>query len=219
MNIAELMAQRAKKGEVKEKNNGDAPPAAGQRKALKVIRTRETPNPNAIQFVLNAQVLSRGKKSWSNEEDCDGDKMGLELLEMTGIKSVYISGNFVTVTKDDFTGWNPLKARVWKTVDEHIQIYKPEDEKKEEPLKFADFQALTDEEKLQAVEEVLDRSIRSNLAKDGGGVEVKGVEGTEILIHYQGACGNCPSSSTGTLQFIEGQIKQQLDRNLTVKSV
>ncbi len=214
------MAQRAKKSETKEKDNGDVPPAAGQRKALKVIRTRETPNPNALQFVLNAQVLSLGKKSWSNEEDCDGDKMGLALLETPGIINVYVSGNFVTVTKEDFTGWNPLKARVWKTVDEHIQIYKPEEEKKkEEPLKFSDFHALSVEEKLKAVEEVLDRSIRSNLAKDGGGVEVKGVEGNEILIHYQGACGNCPSSTTGTLQFIEGQIKQQLDRELTVKSV
>ena len=66
---------------------------------------------------------------------------------------------------------------------------------------------------------VLDRSIRVNLAKDGGGVDLKGLEGNEILIHYQGACGNCPSSTSGTLQFIEKQFKQQLHPDLKVRSV
>ena len=51
------------------------------------------------------------------------------------------------------------------------------------------------------------------------GVDLKGLEGNEVQIHYQGACGDCPSSLTGTLQHIDRLIKQQLDADLTVKSV
>ena len=50
-------------------------------------------------------------------------------------------------------------------------------------------------------------------------MNLKGLEGNEAQIHYQGACGDCPTSLTGTLQHIERLIKQQLDGDLTVKSV
>ena len=66
---------------------------------------------------------------------------------------------------------------------------------------------------------VLNRSIRTNLAKDGGGVELKGIEGNEVSIHYQGACGSCPTSTSGTLKYIQGQLREQLHPELTVKSV
>jgi len=44
-------------------------------------------------------------------------------------------------------------------------------------------------------------------------------EGNEVSIHYQGACGSCPTSTSGTLQYIQTQIRQQLHPKLTVKSV
>ena len=84
---------------------------------------------------------------------------------------------------------------------------------------MANFPALSKEDQLKAIEMVLDRSIRANLARDGGGVEVKGFEDNVVKIEYHGACGSCATSSTGTLQFIQGQLKQQLDSSLKVKPV
>ena len=78
---------------------------------------------------------------------------------------------------------------------------------------------MSDEEKINAIEMVLNRSIRTNLTQDGGGVEVKGIEGNNVKIHYQGACGSCPTSTTGTLQYIQTPLKQQLHQDLTVQSV
>jgi len=54
------------------------------------------------------------------------------------------------------------------------------------------------------------------LTNDGGGVEVLGIEGNVINVHYQGACGTCPSSTTGTLSYIETFLKDTLHRDLTV---
>ena len=86
-------------------------------------------------------------------------------------------------------------------------------------IDVSDYHALPHDKKLEAIEMVLDRSIRFQLSQDGGGVDLQGLEGNEVQIHYQGACGDCPSSKTGTLQHIERLIKQQLDGDLTVKSV
>ena len=35
-----------------------------------------------------------------------------------------------------------------------------------------------------------------------------GIEGSVVKIHYQGACGSCPSSTTGTLSYIENFLKE-----------
>jgi len=38
-------------------------------------------------------------------------------------------------------------------------------------------------------------------------------------VHYQGACGTCPSSTTGTLEFIENFLKDTLSKDLKVETV
>jgi len=189
------------------------------KKALKVVRTKETPNPNALQFVINAVLLDNGNISFASKKEAENDKMATALFERSGVMSVFVMDNFVTVTKDEETSWVPLKDRVWKTIEETVSLYQAEEKVQLSEVDVINFAELSNEKKLQGIEMVLNRSIRTNLAQDGGGVELKGIEGNEVSIHYQGACGSCPTSTSGTLQYIQTQIRQQLHPELTVKSV
>ena len=217
MKISEVLARQAE-----QKHAGkpleDRPRKPVDKKALKVIRTRETPNPKALQFVLNTEILENGYRSFSGKEDSAGNALATALLEHDEVKSVYIMKNFVTVTMGTEAAWHHLKTPVWNIIDEKVHVYPSESGKKID-IDISDFHALSQDKKLAAVEMVLDRSIRFQLSQDGGGVDLKGLVGNEVQIHYQGACGDCPSSETGTLQHIERLIKQQLDSDLTVKSV
>ena len=189
------------------------------KKALKVVRTKETPNPNALQFVINAVLLDNGNISFASKKEAESDKMATALFERSGVLSVFVMDNFVTVTKDEKTSWVPLKDRVWKTIEETVSLYQAEEKVQLSEVDVINFAELSNDKKLQGIEMVLNRSIRTNLAQDGGGVELKGIEGNEVSIHYQGACGSCPTSTSGTLQYIQTQIRQQLHPELTVKSV
>lgn len=217
MKISEVLARQAE-----QKHAGkpleDRPRKPVDRKALKVIRTRETPNPRALQFVVNAEILEHGYRSFTSKEDSAGDAMATALMDFKEIKTVYVMKNFVTVTMEGLSDWNHLKTPVWSIIDEKVHVYPSEGQEKID-IDVSDFHGLPQDKKLEAVEMVLDRSIRFQLSQDGGGVDLKGLQGNEVQIHYQGACGNCPSSETGTLQHIERLIKQQLDSDLTVKSV
>ena len=217
MKISEVLARKAE-----QKHAGkpleDRPRKPVDNKVLKVIRTRETPNPKALQFVLNAEILEYGYRSYTGQEDSAEDALAAALLEHGEVKSVYIMKNFVTVTMETEADWHHLKTPVWNTIDEKVHVYPSESGEKLD-IDVSDFHALSQDKKLAAIEMVLDRSIRFQLSQDGGGVDLKGLEGNEVQIHYQGACGDCPSSETGTLQHIERLIKQQLDSDLTVKSV
>ena len=221
MKLSEVLALQKEKRKANgstSKPRPKAQPVAGGNSAVKVVRTRETPNPSALQFVLNSQILEHGNLSYETVKDCGDDKLGKSLFEKRGVITVYIMDNFVTVTKEDDVDWNPLKDQVWKAIDANVTLYKSKAATKIN-IDVEKFLSLTDHEKLDAVEMVLNRSIRKNLAQDGGGVEVKGIDGNIVKILYQGACGSCPTSSTGTLQCIQTQLRQQLHQDLEVRSV
>ncbi len=220
MKISEVLAIQEKlkeKAAPAKKTKPKARPST--KKALKVVRTKETPNPNALQFVINAVLLDNGNISFASKKEAESDKMATALFERSGVLSVFVMDNFVTVTKDEKTSWVPLKDRVWKTIEETVSLYQAEEKVQLSEVDVINFTELSNEKKLQGIEMVLNRSIRTNLAQDGGGVELKGIEGNEVSIHYQGACGSCPTSTSGTLQYIQTQIRQQLHPELTVKSV
>ena len=225
MKLSEILAQREKKKKsTEEKSFGQRVPmpvtsASAKKSVIKVVRTRETPNPDALQFVINSVILSRGNKSYSSQKDCDGDGLGQAIFALEGIASVYVMDNFVTVTKDGSVEWTPLRDQVWKAIDSNVTIYPSADVAGKAQIDVENFPALSNEDKLKAIEMVLDRSIRSNLAQDGGGVELKGIDGNVVRILYQGACGSCATSTSGTLKFIQGQLRQQLHSDLEVKAV
>nr|MCH9638423.1 NifU family protein [Betaproteobacteria bacterium] len=64
-----------------------------------------------------------------------------------------------------------------------------------------------DQLRLEKINVLLDEEIRPYLQHDGGDLHVLGLEGDILRIHYQGACGTCPSAITGTLKGIEQMLK------------
>ncbi|MEP6789565.1 MAG: NifU family protein, partial [Acidobacteriota bacterium] len=79
--------------------------------------------------------------------------------------------------------------------------------------------AASDDPKLVQINELLDERIRPYLAGDGGWLEVLELEDDTLKIRYEGACGSCPSSLTGTLMAIENMIKEEIDPQITVLAV
>ena len=57
------------------------------------------------------------------------------------------------------------------------------------------------------------------LASDGGWLEILSLENKKLKIRYQGACGSCPSSLTGTLMAIENMIQDEIDPEIGVEAV
>ena len=72
------------------------------------------------------------------------------LFEKSGVKTVYVMDNFITVTKEDDISWNPLKERVWKVIDENVTLYKSNAVTKLN-IDVEKFLSLSNDEKVDAV--------------------------------------------------------------------
>ena len=73
-------------------------------------------------------------------------------------------------------------------------------------------------ELLKQINEIIDQRVRPALASDGGGLQVMGLDGYTVRIHYQGACGSCPTAINGTLMAIEGLLKRDVHPAIEVVS-
>jgi Fe-S cluster biogenesis protein NfuA len=76
--------------------------------------------------------------------------------------------------------------------------------------------AVSDDPRLAEINAILDERIRPFLASDGGWLEILSLDDKILKIRYQGACGSCPSSLTGTLMAIENMIKDEIDPEIEV---
>ncbi len=201
------------------------PPSSRKSNEFHVLRVQPTPNPNAFQFVINAPVIDAGTKTFANAEEAIGDPLAEALFQIYGVENIYLKESFVTITKLETVGWHTVFEKIGETIEEKIHYYNSLDKKeaaenKPETIldKFhkEDYPNCSKEEKKLIIEAVLDQAIRPALSNDGGGVDVLGIEGNVINVHYQGACGTCPSSTTGTLSYIENFLKDTLHSDITV---
>jgi NFU1 iron-sulfur cluster scaffold homolog, mitochondrial len=172
-----------------------------------LIRVQATPNPNAWKFVLDRPVLVDGKASYSNIEEAAHNNLAKSLFEVSGVRQVHYFQNVITVTHQFDMDPEEIKTAVCAVIQTRMAVHNPN-------------QTVIDEKKmarqnlspdLQKIEEILDRTIRPGLQGDGGDIDVIKYEDNKVYVSYQGACGTCPSSTTGTLMAIEGILKDEFD--------
>lgn len=74
---------------------------------------------------------------------------------------------------------------------------------------------MRDIELYQKIEDLFDEYIRPALMNDGGNIELIEVDYPKVVISFQGACGECPSSAGGTLRGIQNAVLS-IDKQLEV---
>jgi len=190
-----------------------------------VVRVQPTPNPDAFQFIMNKQVIVSGTKTFNDADEAKGDPLGESLFSVFGVENVFFKENFVTITKSKVVGWHAIMEKLGETLEEKLEVYQTPDHAEPaaapqvlENFRKEDFVNCTDEEKTRVIEELLNVAIRPALANDGGGLDIIGIEGNTVSVHYQGACGSCPSSTTGTLNYIESFLQEALHPDIKVQA-
>ena len=189
----------------------------------KIDNIEETPNPNAVKFILKEPVTAGTTRSFHSAEEAAGDPLAGPLFAIGDVSSVFYMDRMITVEKSDEADWDDLLPRL------AVPIRAAEGVGSNGGGMAAPSQAagvggplgavMSDDPRLLRINELLDERIRPYLASDGGWLEVLSLEDNRLTIRYQGACGSCPSSLTGTLMGIEGLIRQEIDPEIEVVAV
>lgn len=182
-----------------------------------LLRTLPTPNPYALKFVANASFKNEGKATFNAPAECEALPLARDLFAIGGVKQIHLFQNTLTVTHSGDLDNDTLSQQVIAVIRSRFGVHDPAFG---EQAPAAKVRPAASDPKVQSIEEILDRTIRPGLQADGGDVEIVSLEGSELRILYQGACGGCPSSMMGTLDAIQGILRNELgDEQLTVVPV
>jgi Fe-S cluster biogenesis protein NfuA len=184
----------------------------------KISDIQETPNPNAVKFILREPVTNGVARQFGSAETGKSDTLAKSLFDIGSVVSVFYMDNMITVEKEDAADWDDLLPTLAVPIRAAESVASTASAV---PAGVGGALAavMSDDPTLLRINELLDEKVRPYLMGDGGYIEVLGLKDHTLNIRYQGACGSCPSSLTGTLMAIESMLKEQVDPEMEVVAV
>ena len=172
----------------------------------KIADIEDTPNPNAKKFILKEPLSWGITHSYESAAQAADDLLAASIFDIEHVTNVFYVDRWLTVTQDGDADWQQLLRRV----ADRIRAAPAADEQSAKLTAAAipiEDLSPDDQQRLYMINGLLDEQIRPYLQGDGGDLHVLGLEWNRLTVHYQGACGSCQSSISGTMVGIEQLLK------------
>ncbi len=185
---------------------------APQKKVPVEVYAEVTPNPAVLKFVANKKLVDSDLE-FKNIEDAKNSPLATELYNFSFVKEIFISGNYVSVTKFDVVEWGEITNEVRSFIKQFIAdgktITTSTAQKKEDKKTTIETATELDEVSKQIIS-ILDEYVKPAVAADGGNIAFQSYDTTTQTVHVilQGACSGCPSSTITLKNGIENMLKQ-----------
>lgn len=185
-----------------------------KRKEMFPIYAEMTPNPSVMKFVSSKLIIEGFVEVKSREEAVEVPLAKAILDEFAFATEVFISDNFVAVSKDNSVQWHEVMVAVRSFIAEYLQnggeISNIEPRQHENPVEKIINREYTDDEK--KISDILAEYVAPAVESDGGKIsliEYDAATKTARML-LQGACSGCPSSTATLKGGIENLLKQFL---------
>jgi Fe-S cluster biogenesis protein NfuA len=182
------------------------------------IYAEMTPNPSTMKFVANNYLIdpSASAEFTSQSETKGYSPLADELFNFPFVKGVFISSNFVSITKNDALSWdfvtNELRDFIRNYIADGKEILTRMPDAK--PAKTEDSAIDTSNyspsEFDDAIRGLLDEYVRPAVEGDGGAIDFRDFTDGKVTVVLRGACSGCPSST----QTLKGGIEQLLTQHI-----
>ena len=182
------------------------------------IQTETTPNPATIKFLPGQDLLESGTYEFAGVDQAESSPLAKRLFTLQGVTRVFISTDFVSVSKADDTDWSMLKPMVLAALMEHLSTGQPiildvpehnTSKTENEP----------EDELSKQIKELLDTRVRPMVAMDGGDIVFDRFEDGIVYLHMQGACSGCPSSTATLKMGVENMLKHYIPEVKEVRPI
>ena len=180
-----------------------------------------------MKFVANRMLVEGDALEFRNIEEARPSPLAYQLFHFPFVREIFISGNFIAITKFDVIDWEEITAELREFVRNWIhegrQVIDPQytaavSDSEDGPIATPNIGGpaveLPDPESLSEVEkrivEILDDYVTPAVAQDGGQIRFAGYKDKTVQVLLQGACNGCPSSTATLQQGIKNLLQKML---------
>ena len=191
-----------------------------------MIYAESTPNPASMKFVANKMLLQAGATAqYNNITETKQAPLAQKLFEFPFVKQVFISGNFVSVTKHDFISWDDILFETRTFISEYLNKKNPvvielpaqevaiDNSFKETKNVFTEHATPKNEIEAKIIE-ALETYIRPAVEQDGGMIAFASFDEGIVKVQMKGACQGCPSSTMTLKAGIESLLKRLMPEDV-----
>ena len=177
-----------------------------------MIYAEMTPNPMVMKFVSNTSLLNGFIEVKSREQASNVPLAKAIFEEYDFAKEVFISDNFVAVTKNVSVEWHEVMVKMRTFVADYLQnggvVSNATAQKHESPAAAIMNREYTETE--QKISDILTEYVAPAVESDGGKISLMeyDAETKTAKMLLQGACSGCPSSTATLKGGIENLLKQ-----------
>ena len=82
------------------------------------VQTENTPNPNSLKFIPGKKVSNFSSYEISNKLNINNEAIR-NILSINGVKSIFLSKNFLSVNKEENVVWEDLKHIIISFINDH----------------------------------------------------------------------------------------------------
>lgn len=183
-----------------------------KKRELFPIYAEMTPNPNVMKFV-SQRFIVEGFIEVKSKAAADEVPLAKAIFdEFDFVEEVFISDNFVAVTRDNSVEWHQVMVAVRGFIAEYLQqgnkVSNIEPQKHESPVEKLINRDYTEDE--QKISDILNEFVAPAVENDGGKISLLeyDAENKTAKMLLQGACSGCPSSTATLKGGIENILKQ-----------
>jgi len=177
-----------------------------------------TPNPAVMKFGSNKALTQTDVEFKNIEEASKSSPLAQQLFGFPFVKEIFISENYVSITKYDMIEWNEVHQEIRTFIRTYLQDGKTII--KELPKQQTKQNVEIPKEDLTDIEakivDILDEYIKPAVASDGGNIAFQSYdkETKSVRVILQGACSGCPSSTVTLKNGIETMLKDMLPNQI-----
>lgn len=188
-----------------------------------IIYAEATPNPASLKFVANKILINQKGASaeYKNSSETQTAPIAAKLFQFPFVKTVFISANFITITKADNIDWDEITIELRSFITEYLNngnLIVTALPKQEVAIDntFTETKTISTQHNAPAndveakIIEILDQYIRPAVEQDGGLITFKDLKEGVVTVQMRGACSGCPSSTMTLKAGIEALLKRLL---------
>ncbi len=168
------------------------------------VYSESTPNPNTMKFVTSLNLSSTAVEFNTPEEAAEAP-LAARLVAFPFVTEVFISNNFITVTKANSVEWievtNELREYIKNYLQAGYEVFKVLPTILEEQSNTTNVAAHTapTNEVEEKIIDLMEEYIKPAVESDGGAIFFDSYQDGVLKVELRGACSGCPSS-TATLK-------------------
>lgn len=174
------------------------------------IQTEETPNPSTLKFLPGREVLPNGSMDFRSEQDAKNSPLAEALFNVDGVVGVFLSDDFITITKRNDKDWHLMKPGLLGVIMEHFTANRPVIISDDENSKSGSSVQDEDEDVVLQIKELLYTRVRPAVAQDGGDIVFEDFTDGTVTVQMRGACAGCPSSTATLKMGIENMLRHYI---------